>query len=133
MKFGMQAGDFLLSTNILLPGNNYGKVSLLFKFMNMGMVNKNTYCTIQDTYCVDAVKEYWEEKNSEAICRLQGRDVVVLGVYFNILNGACVNGICLYNICPFFLQGMAEMIHQDIVPSTAATLQWSLTPRKSFM
>ena len=58
MKFGMQAGDFLLSTNILLSGNNYGKVSLLFKFMNMGMVNPNTFCTIQDTYCVDAVKEY---------------------------------------------------------------------------
>lgn len=91
MKFGMQAEDFLLATNILLLGNNYGKVSLLFKFMNMGMVNANTFCTIQDTYCVDAVKEYWEERNSKAICCLQGKDVVVIGVYFKILRGACIN------------------------------------------
>ncbi|KAG1928637.1 hypothetical protein F2P79_023507 [Pimephales promelas] len=38
LKFGMQAGDFLLSTNILLSGNNYTKVALLFKFMNIQMV-----------------------------------------------------------------------------------------------
>jgi len=29
-------GDFLLSTNILLSGNNFAKVALLFKFMNIG-------------------------------------------------------------------------------------------------
>lgn len=77
----MQAGDFLLSTNILLSGNNYAKVSLLFKFMNIRMVNRNTHFSIQDTYCVDTVKEFWEEKRSEAISRLQGKDVVVLGLY----------------------------------------------------
>ncbi len=43
MKFGMQAGDFLLYCYcILLSGNNYAKVALLFKFMIIGMVNKNT-------------------------------------------------------------------------------------------
>ncbi len=78
MKFGMQAADFLLSTNILLSGNNYAKVALLFKFMNMGMVNKNTFFTIQDTYCVDTIKDFWEERSTEALCRLQGKDVVVL-------------------------------------------------------
>ena len=80
----MQAGDFLLSTNILLSGNNYTKVALLFKFMNMRMVNPNTHFTIQDSYCVDPIKTFWEEKRSEAISRLQGKDVVLLGVYFYI-------------------------------------------------
>ncbi len=54
------------------------KVALLFKFMNMGMVNKNTFFTIQDTYCVDTIKDFWEERSTEALCRLQGKDVVVL-------------------------------------------------------
>ncbi len=85
LKFGMQAGDFLLSSNILLSGNNYTKVSLLFKFMNIKMVNPNTYFTIQDTYCLDTIKEFWEEKRSEAINQLQGKDVVVLDVYLCIL------------------------------------------------
>ncbi|CAM4512360.1 unnamed protein product [Leuciscus chuanchicus] len=78
LKFGMQAGDFLLSTNILLSGNNYTKVALLFKFMNMRMVNPNTYYTMQETYCVDPIKDFWEEKRSEAISRLKGKDVVLL-------------------------------------------------------
>ncbi|XP_039681954.1 uncharacterized protein LOC120575300 [Perca fluviatilis] len=79
LKFGMQTGDFLLSTNILLSGNNYTKVALLLKFMNMRMVNPNTHFTIQDSYCVDPIKTFWEEKRSEAISRLQGKDVVLLG------------------------------------------------------
>lgn len=77
----MQAGDFLLSTNILLSGNNYAKVALLLKFMNIQMVKPSTHYTIQDTYCVDHIKEYWEEKRSEAISQLQGKDVVLLGLY----------------------------------------------------
>ncbi|XP_045924698.1 uncharacterized protein LOC123982845 isoform X3 [Micropterus dolomieu] len=78
MKCGTQAGDFLLSTNILLSGNDYAKVTLLFKFMNMGMVKKNTFVSIQDAYCVDTVKSFWEERRTEALSGLQGKDVVVL-------------------------------------------------------
>ncbi|KAF0046093.1 hypothetical protein F2P81_002622 [Scophthalmus maximus] len=78
LQFGKQAGDFLLSTNILLSGNNYAKVALLLKFMNVRMFNPNTHFTIQDTYCVDTIKEYREQKRSEAISRLQGKDVVLL-------------------------------------------------------
>ncbi|KAL0965944.1 hypothetical protein UPYG_G00288390 [Umbra pygmaea] len=78
MKFGMQAGDFLFSTNTLLSGNNYAKVALMFKFMNMGMVNRNTFFSIQDTYCINTIKDFWEERRTEALCRLQGKDVVVL-------------------------------------------------------
>ncbi|KAF0022279.1 hypothetical protein F2P81_025455 [Scophthalmus maximus] len=63
LMFGMQAGGFLLSTNILLSGNNYAKIALLLKFMNIRMVNPNTHFTTQDTYCVDTIKEYWEEKS----------------------------------------------------------------------
>ncbi|KAG8008841.1 hypothetical protein GBF38_010482 [Nibea albiflora] len=78
MNFGMQAGDFLLSTNILLSGNNYAKVALLFNFMNMGMVSKNTFYSVQGSYCVDTIKEFWEERRTEAISRLRGKDVMVL-------------------------------------------------------
>lgn len=42
-KYGMQAGDFLLASNIILSGNNYAKVALLFRFMNMGIVERSTF------------------------------------------------------------------------------------------
>ncbi|KAM4605450.1 uncharacterized protein ACJ7VT_017694 isoform 2-T2 [Polymixia lowei] len=80
LKFGIQAGDFMLSSNILLSGNNYTKIALLFKFMNMGMVADEAFLNIQDTYCVDAVKELWQEKRADVIGRLHSKDhVVVLG------------------------------------------------------
>lgn len=79
MKYGLQAGDFMLSTNILLSGNNFYKIALLFQFMNMGMVGPNTFFSIQDTYCVDSIKKYWMEKRAESIARFQDKDVVVLG------------------------------------------------------
>ncbi|XP_038147254.1 uncharacterized protein LOC119787453 [Cyprinodon tularosa] len=95
MKFGMQIGDFLLSTNILLSGNNYAKVALWFKFMNMGMVNKNTFFSIQDSYCVDTIKDFWDERRSEALSSLQGKDVVVLADGRNDSPGHCAQ-YCSY-------------------------------------
>ncbi|KAL7397176.1 hypothetical protein ABVT39_018001 [Epinephelus coioides] len=80
LKFSMQGGDFMLATNILLSGNNYAKIALLFKSMNMGIVANKTFFHIQDTYCVDTVKEFWLEKRAEVIDRLRTKDhVVVLG------------------------------------------------------
>ncbi|XP_016116920.1 uncharacterized protein [Sinocyclocheilus grahami] len=46
---GMLIGDFMLATNILLSGNNYAKIALLFKFMRMGMAERTSFFKIQDT------------------------------------------------------------------------------------
>lgn len=78
----MQAGDFMLASNIILSGNNYAKVALLFKFMNMGIVERSAFFKIQDTYCVDTIKDLWNDKRAEVVSRLQSKDnVVVLGEY----------------------------------------------------
>lgn len=75
----MLAGDFMLANNILLSGSKYAKVSLLFQFMNMVMVDRSSFFTVQDTYGVDTVKEFWEERRTEAIHCLKDRDVVIVG------------------------------------------------------
>ncbi|XP_038592425.1 uncharacterized protein LOC119916466 isoform X1 [Micropterus salmoides] len=98
MKCGTQAGDLLLSTNILLSGNDYAKVALLFKFMNMGMVKKNTFVSIQDAYCVDTVKSFWEERRTEALSGLQGKDVVVLADGRNDSPGHRAHSCCYANM-----------------------------------
>ncbi|KAM4544086.1 uncharacterized protein V3H82_021888 [Fundulus diaphanus] len=76
----MQGGDFMLSANILLSGNNYRKVALLFKFMAMGMVSESTFFRIQDAYCIEPVQEYWDKTRAEVLESLRQKDrVVVLG------------------------------------------------------
>ena len=51
-KKGSYAGDFLLATNILLSGNNYAKVALLFRFMHMSMVSRTQFERVQALYVV---------------------------------------------------------------------------------
>ncbi|KAI3366158.1 hypothetical protein L3Q82_009982, partial [Scortum barcoo] len=81
-KFGVQAGDFMLASNIILSGNHYAKVALLFKFMKMGVVDRSTFLKIQDSYCVNTIKDFWNNKRSEIVSRLQSKDnVVVLGEF----------------------------------------------------
>ena len=56
------SGNFLnaLTTNILLSGNNFTNVALLFWFMQLGMVSCAQFDRIQSLYAVPAVMEYWE-------------------------------------------------------------------------
>lgn len=72
----------MLSANILLSGNNFGKIALLFKFMNIRMVACPTFYTLQDSYCLQSIRDFWEEKRSAIINRLQSKgSVVALGKY----------------------------------------------------
>ncbi|KAG1952354.1 hypothetical protein F2P79_010275 [Pimephales promelas] len=76
----MLAGDYMLAINILLSGNNYRKISLLFDFMKLGMVDRSSFYRIQDAYCVDTIEEFWTEKRNEVIAQVQSKGpVVVLG------------------------------------------------------
>lgn len=96
----MHAGDFLLGTNILLSGNNYAKISLLFKFMNLGMVDSTTFYTLQDSYCVDTIKDFWTEKRSEIISQLQSQGpVVVLGKLYASTHTQCYYLIHMFVCC----------------------------------
>lgn len=70
----------MLATNILLSAKNYAKIALLLKFMNMGMVDWSAFFAIQNTYCVESITEFWNEKRSPIIAQLQSKGpVVVLG------------------------------------------------------
>lgn len=73
-------GDFMLATNILISGNTYAKTALLFEFMNMGIIERSSFYRIQDSFCVDSIREFWNEKRAEVISQLRTKgSVVVLG------------------------------------------------------
>ena len=71
-KLRVYAGDFLLATNILLSGNNFTKVALLFKFMNLGMVSRVQFERIQALYVVPTIMGYWERLRTATVQQLQG-------------------------------------------------------------
>ncbi|KAK1891967.1 Fructose-16-bisphosphatase [Dissostichus eleginoides] len=96
LKYGMLVGDFMLASNILLSGNNYGKISLLFRFMKMGMVERSSFFRIQDSYCVDSIKDFWNEKRAKLITHLHPKGpVVILGNAWMDSPGFCAQ-YCTY-------------------------------------
>ena len=78
-KRGVYAGEFLLATNILLSGNNFAKVALLFKFMNLGMVRRVQFERIQALYAVPTIMGYWERLRTATVQQLQGKQLVLAG------------------------------------------------------
>jgi len=74
----MLAGDFMLGVNILLSGNNFRKIALLFKFMNLGMMDWNTFYKIQTKFCVPHIEDLWKRESSNVISQLSSKDSVVL-------------------------------------------------------
>ena len=51
----------LLSSSVLLTGNNFEKVVLLAKMLNMSFVSSATFNRIQSLYAVPVVKDFWAE------------------------------------------------------------------------
>ncbi|KAK7877301.1 hypothetical protein WMY93_031993 [Mugilogobius chulae] len=77
-KYGMLVGDFMLGVNVLLSGNNFRKVALFFKFMNIGMIDPTTFHKIQDGFCVDNIASFWKSDTEGIINDLKSKEPVVL-------------------------------------------------------
>lgn len=69
-------GFHALATNVLLSGNNYNKIALLFKFMDVSIVAKSTFFAVQVSYCVATIKKFWQE-NKFRSTGLRAKDHIV--------------------------------------------------------
>ncbi|XP_019630631.1 PREDICTED: uncharacterized protein LOC109474713 [Branchiostoma belcheri] len=68
----------MLSSSILLSGNNYSKVSLMSSFMNLGCVCETTFLRVQRQYCVPVIETFWQRKLQALVREMKRRDKVVL-------------------------------------------------------
>ncbi|KAJ8046721.1 hypothetical protein HOLleu_05492 [Holothuria leucospilota] len=73
------AADISLSAAILLSGNNYSKIRMLFRCMNLGMCNSNLHYYIQRTYTCPAISEYWSGMQKDILDARKGQEVIVSG------------------------------------------------------
>ncbi|CAM4571542.1 unnamed protein product [Leuciscus chuanchicus] len=97
---------------------------------HINITSKGTAMSAEwDTYCVDTVKEYWEERNSESICRLQGKDVVVLGDGRNDSPGHCAQ-YCSYTTMELDTQ---EIIHVAIKDKTQTSWNSNIMEKEGFI
>lgn len=75
----MRAGDVLLSSAIIVSGNNYEKVGLLFKFVGLGILSQPSHFKIQTKYSCPVINDKFQELIERNIKKYIGKDVVVIG------------------------------------------------------
>ncbi|XP_070532827.1 uncharacterized protein [Ptychodera flava] len=75
----LHSGDLITSAAILLSGNNYGKIHLFAKMLNLKIVSKATFYKIQKHYLVPSIDEYWLKHQQNMIDKHKDKNLVVLG------------------------------------------------------
>lgn len=85
-KQGTYIGDLIIASSILLSGNNFSKIELMAKQMNLAMIGKSSYYKYQRYYCFPVIFNFWEtlvERNCQDVLK---RSVILLGMKSIIIN-----------------------------------------------
>ena len=73
----MYVSSVLLASSVLASGNNFEKVSLLAKSMNLHFVSSTTFSRFQSLYAVPGIRDLWD-KMKEVVWKVFENDVLVL-------------------------------------------------------
>ena len=73
----MYVSSVLLASSVLVSGNNFEKVSLLAKSMNLHYVSSTTFSRMQSLYALPSIRELWDQMK-EVIWKVFENDVLVV-------------------------------------------------------
>ena len=79
IRKGVNLGDLMIGASLLFSGNNFAKLELFLRFMNMPFINKSTCYRYQATCFMPVVEKVWEEVRATNIVKSKNESVVVLG------------------------------------------------------
>ncbi|XP_055503893.1 uncharacterized protein LOC129704649 [Leucoraja erinacea] len=78
------AGNIQLASSIILSGNNYGKIALMLKFLNMLPIGHQSFLKIQKTHVQPSVLNYWRTMQAKHFRELAQPIVVIAHQYWNV-------------------------------------------------
>ena len=73
----MYVSSVLLASSVLVSGNNFEKVALLAKSMNLNFVSSSTFSRVQSLYAVPSIRDMWD-KMKEVVWKVFENDVLVV-------------------------------------------------------
>ncbi|XP_042195681.1 uncharacterized protein LOC103176683 isoform X2 [Callorhinchus milii] len=101
------AGNFQLASSIVLSGNNYRKIALMLKFMNMVPIGHHSFLQIQRLYVLPSVSDYWKKMQMDIYKEITD-PIVVLAEGFNN-NSAFPEKYFTYTMMDNFTQKVLEV------------------------
>ena len=72
-------GDLMISSAIMFSGNNFAKLQLFSRFLDIPFVSESSYHRFQSFYVTPVVDEFWLHIRQECIKRSADRDIILLG------------------------------------------------------
>ena len=75
----LRAGNLLLASSLLLSGNSYTKIGLMFKFMNMQYISQSLFYQYQRLYIAPAVNKTWKTLQTSLWNTRKGNDIIIGG------------------------------------------------------
>ncbi|XP_011664933.1 uncharacterized protein LOC100889187 isoform X2 [Strongylocentrotus purpuratus] len=88
-------GDMMMSSAILLSGNNFDKIQKLATFARLNFLSKTTFQQQQANYIIPAIESHWERVQKETREKHHASPVVVCGDARNDSPGHCAQ-YCTY-------------------------------------
>ena len=73
----IRAGNLTLASALLLSGNSYTKVGMMFNFCNLQYFSSTLFNQYQQLYIIPAINEFWEEHKQQVWSDKRGKDIVL--------------------------------------------------------
>lgn len=71
--------DVLIPSAVILSGNNYSKISLLFKALNVQIPSDTAFANTQKHYITPTIFDFWKQMTDKTRKVLGGREMCLLG------------------------------------------------------
>ena len=103
----------MLGSALLLSGNSYTKVGLMFNFCNLQYFSSTLFNQYQQLYIAPAINEFWEQHKQQLWNEMSGREVVLSGDGRNDSPGHSAQ-YCTYSLADMNEQAILQMNVVDV-------------------
>ena len=75
----IRAGNLTVASALLLSGNSYTKVGLMFNFCNLQYFSSTLFNQYQQLYIIPAINEFWQQHKEQVWNERAGKDTILSG------------------------------------------------------
>ena len=109
----MRAGNLMLGSALLLSGNSYTKVGLMFNFCNLQYFSSTLFNQYQQLYIAPAINEFWEQHKQQLWQEKSNKEVILSGDGRNDSPGHSAQ-YCTYSLADMDDQAILQMNVVDV-------------------
>lgn len=109
----IRAGNLILSSALLLSGNSYTKVGLMFNFCNLQYFSSTLFNQYQKLYIIPTINEFWEQHKQQLWSEKAGKDVILSGDGRNDSPGHSAQ-YCTYSLADMQDNAILQMNFVDV-------------------